>query len=402
MANYVQLLLDSTDEGIYGIDLQARCTLINRSGARLVGYRPDQLLGKNLHQAIHHSRPDGSTYPVDECPVVRAFRIGQGVRIDSEVFWRRDGTSFAVEYSSYPIVEDGVVRGAVVTFVDITQRKRAEDERARLASEQAKRVAAEAGRQQVSNVLESITDAFFALDHDWRFTYLNKEAERLLRRRRKELTGSSLWDVFPEAVGSTFYEEYHRAMAEQSTVTFEEFYPPLSAWFEVHAYPSSDGLSVYFRDTSHRKQAELFREPYISIVSHDLRSPPTVIRGQAQLIERFADQPPLVHKSAAAIVTSAQRMNAMIRDLLDSARLEAGQVLLEKKPLDLKACLTELLERAGAALETSRVEVAIAEGLPLVLADPDRLERILMNLLTNALKYSSPETALLVTAKRTG
>lgn len=115
---------------------------------------------------------------------------------------------------------------------------------------------AQAARNQVTNILESITDAFFALDHEWRFTYLNHQAEVLLQRSRGELLGNVLWDMFPEAIASPFHREYRRAVAEQITVQFEAFYPPFKQWFEVQAYPARDGLSVYFRNVSQRKEAE--------------------------------------------------------------------------------------------------------------------------------------------------
>jgi PAS domain S-box-containing protein len=119
------LLLASTGEGIYGIDLDGLCVFINPAGARLIGYEPDELLGRNMHRLTHHARADGSAYPEDQCPIFNAFRQGLPCRIDTEVFWRRDGTAFPVEYSSHPIVEGGRVLGAAVTFVDITERRRA-------------------------------------------------------------------------------------------------------------------------------------------------------------------------------------------------------------------------------------------------------------------------------------
>lgn len=123
----VALLLASTGEGIYGVDLHGACVFINPAGARLIGYEPHELIGLNMHGLTHHARPDGAPYPEAECPIFNAFRRGLPCRIDSEVFWRRDGSSFPVEYSSHPVIEDGQVRGAVVTFVDITERKRAAD-----------------------------------------------------------------------------------------------------------------------------------------------------------------------------------------------------------------------------------------------------------------------------------
>ena len=128
LANHVRLLLDSTGEGIYGIDLQGNCTFINRAATLMLGYESEDALGRNMHELIHHSRPDGSPFAVDQCLVFRAFTKGQGCRVNDEVLWRRDGTSFPAEYSSFPMIDDGVTRGAVVTFVDITERKSRERE----------------------------------------------------------------------------------------------------------------------------------------------------------------------------------------------------------------------------------------------------------------------------------
>lgn len=117
-----------------------------------------------------------------------------------------------------------------------------------------------AAHQRTVGILESITDAFFALDSQWRFTYVNAEAERVLFRTREELLNQNIWAAFPEAVGSTFDRQYRRALAEGSPVSFEEFFAPLSTWFEVRAYPSPDGLSVYFRNINERKALEAERE----------------------------------------------------------------------------------------------------------------------------------------------
>lgn len=117
------LLLESTGEGVYGIDTEGLCTFINRAGARLLGYEPHEVLGRNMHDLAHHTHTDGRAYPEGECPIYNAFRAGEPCRIDSEVLWRRDGRPFAAEYSSYPILDGARVLGAVVTFVDITERR---------------------------------------------------------------------------------------------------------------------------------------------------------------------------------------------------------------------------------------------------------------------------------------
>jgi PAS domain S-box-containing protein len=127
VAKQMEMLLESTGQGIYGIDLQGNCTFINRATCELVGYRPEEALGRNMHALIHHHKPDGSVYPANQCPVSRALRKGEGCCIDSEVIWRRDRTPIPVEYSSFSIFEGGMITGAVVTVVDITERKRTEE-----------------------------------------------------------------------------------------------------------------------------------------------------------------------------------------------------------------------------------------------------------------------------------
>src|SRR5262245_30709188 len=107
-----------------------------------------------------------------------------------------------------------------------------------------------------AEVLESVSDAFFALDRDWRFIYLNGAAERLLRRGRGELLGKNVWEEFPEAVGTAFYREYHRAVADGLPAEFEEFYAPLDGWFAVRAFPAPGGLAVYFQNVTQRRRRE--------------------------------------------------------------------------------------------------------------------------------------------------
>ncbi|WP_022729813.1 PAS domain S-box protein [Fodinicurvata sediminis] len=107
--------------------------------------------------------------------------------------------------------------------------------------------------RRLGDMLESMSDAFFTLDREWHFTYLNGQAERMLERNRAELLGQNVWTEFPAAVGTAFEQEYSRAFREQETVRFLEYYPPLEKWFEVNAYPSSDGLAVYFRDVTEER-----------------------------------------------------------------------------------------------------------------------------------------------------
>jgi PAS domain S-box-containing protein len=165
----LSLLLESTGEGIFGIDMQGCCTFINRAGALQLGYAPSEVLGRNMHALAHHSHADGAHYSEQLCPIFNAFRQALPCRIDTEFFWRKDGSSFAVEYSSYPIVDQGVVQGAVITFVDISARRQAED---------ALRTAHAVLEQRVSERTQALTGALEQLRDLAAYSHTVREEER--------------------------------------------------------------------------------------------------------------------------------------------------------------------------------------------------------------------------------
>lgn len=122
-----QLILNCVGEGVYGLDLQGNVTFVNPAAAAIIGWEMNDLIGKSMHKILHHSKSDGSIYPPEQCPIYAAFKDGKIHRVENEVFWRKNGTSFPVEYISTPMHdENGQLIGAVVTFRDITQRKLSE------------------------------------------------------------------------------------------------------------------------------------------------------------------------------------------------------------------------------------------------------------------------------------
>lgn len=122
-----ELILNSVGEGVYGLDIDGRVTFVNPAAANMIGWAIPDLIGQPMHAVLHHSKPDGRTYPAHECPIYEAFRDGRIHRSNTEVFWRKDGSSFPVEFISTPMQDQhGNVVGTVVAFQDITQRKWAE------------------------------------------------------------------------------------------------------------------------------------------------------------------------------------------------------------------------------------------------------------------------------------
>lgn len=221
---------------------------LNPAFEQVLGYTNEELLAQPFLDFVH---PDDRAATLAEVEKLASGNL----TLDFENRYHcKDGSYRWISWKAFPIVEEGLIYAIAR---DVTDRKQAEVERLQLlAQEQQARAEAEVARNQSVNILESITDAFFALDKNWRYTYLNRQAELLLQRKREELLGQVMWDEFPESVGSTFELEYHRAVSEQVSVEFESFYPPLNIWFEVHAYPSREGLSVYFRNISDRKRTE--------------------------------------------------------------------------------------------------------------------------------------------------
>ncbi|MBI2863903.1 MAG: PAS domain S-box protein [Chloroflexi bacterium] len=390
-------LLGDATVGIYVVQ-DGKFRLVNPKFREQTGYGEGELLGIDSLSLVLPEDRD----LVRECAVkmLRGERSSpyefRFVNKAGEIRWIME-TVAPIHY--------GGGRAALGHFMDVTERKRAEEERAHLLREQAARAEAEAARRQVADILESITDAFVAVDREGRFTYVNEEAGRLLHRNPVDLVGKHGAEELPGALGSQLLEQCRAAISEQASVEFQFFHSPFNAWLEVRAYRSKDGLSVYFRDITDRKRAEQIQEQYLGLISHDLRNPLTTIQGHAQMLLRAFDRTGLAgseRRSAEVILATTRRMHAMIRDMVDSARQDAGQLQLDKQPVELGPLVCSWLEHAEGTIGVERVAVDIPAELPPVLGDPNRLERVLANLLVNALKYS-PETAKVsVKAERIG
>ena len=233
-------------QGIAGFDGYFK--RLNPAFEKTLGYTNKELQSKPFLDFIH---PEDRAKTLAE---VEKLSIGTPTIYFENRYRAVEGSYKWLAWTAVSVIEEDLIYAIAR---DITALKQAQQERIQLLQrEQAARESAEAAHKRSKNILESITDAFYAVDHQWRFTYLNPQAERLLQRTHHELIGKNLWDEFPEAVSSKFYREFRRAISQKVSVEFEEFSAPLNHWLTVHAYPSRDGLSVYFNDITERKQAE--------------------------------------------------------------------------------------------------------------------------------------------------
>jgi PAS domain S-box-containing protein len=176
-------LISSTAEGIYGVDLDGRCTFANEACARLLAYEPSALVGQSMHELVHHHHSDGSVYPATECPINRAALEGKSIHVDEEVFWRKDGTSFDVEYWAYPQIRNGSNVGCVVTFLDVSQRRRWEQD---LADKEA----------HLRRVIDNMLGFVGVLDKDGTLLEANAAAINAAGLERRDLIGKKFWDCY--------------------------------------------------------------------------------------------------------------------------------------------------------------------------------------------------------------
>ncbi len=189
-----ELVLSTAGEGIYGLDLEGKTTFVNPAAARMIGWQVSELIGLPQHSVLHHSRPDGTPYPREECPIYAAFTDGQVHSVDDEVFWRKDGSSFPVEYVSTPLREAGELVGAVVTFSDIT---------ARLAADQTLRD----GEARLRAVLETAATGIITIDQRGVVQTVNPSGEQMFGYSAAEMVGRNVTMLMPEPYASE-HDEY--------------------------------------------------------------------------------------------------------------------------------------------------------------------------------------------------
>lgn len=175
LQNQLEIILDSAGEGIFGIDTQGNVTFINKTASRLLGWRRQDLIGKSHHDLVHHSHPNGTKYPIAECPIYMAYKDGAIHCKTDETFWTKDGTGFPVEYTSTPIIEDNNITGAVVVFRDISESNKL--------------------KKQLELIVESAGEGIFGLDTQGNVTFINKAASIMLGWEAKDLVGKSHHDL---------------------------------------------------------------------------------------------------------------------------------------------------------------------------------------------------------------
>lgn len=303
----------------------------------------------------------------------------QAISMTGERIWvRLMGTALRAD--------DGQITHVQGAVQDISDVVRAENELQRMAT-------------RMQNTLDSITDAFFSVDADSRFSYVNPRAEILLEHSADELIGRNVWEMFPGARANEIYQRYQEALLTGQSQHFELYYQDLQRWLEISAYPFEDGLSVYFRDISERKEseqrlhttmAELERsnrelQDFAFIASHDLQEPLRKVQAFGERLEKRSDQLDETGRDYLRRMRQASgRMQNLIQDLLSYSRVTTRGGMLQSVSLDRVLDAVQLdmettIESAGGTIE--RQPLASVQG------DARQLGQMLQNLLSNALKF---------------
>ncbi len=228
-------IIENSQDGIAMANKNGKAIYLNPSFARMLGHTSESLEKAGGPMGVYADKKIAQR-------VFRNLLSKQNWKGDVELL-SKNGDVLNFYLSGGPIFNEQKELIAIYGIhTDISERIEAEKELKNLFTER-------------NTILESIGDAFFALDKNWVVTYWNKQAEVVLGRKREEIVGNNLWDIYHDAINLEFYTQYHKAMHTGEMVSFEEYYPTIHKWFEVSAYPSENGLSVYFKDVSIRKQA---------------------------------------------------------------------------------------------------------------------------------------------------
>ncbi len=374
------IVLESISDAFYALNEKNEFTYLNQTALSIFNKKDENLLGKNLFAEFPELKNTVFNEYLQDVKQVNEAR-------SFEFYYQKSGKWY--DENIYPTKE-----GFSVFFKDITDRKLINKE-------------LQSAYEKNQEILESISDAFYALDKDFNFTYFNTEAEKLLKISKDEALGKNVWQLFKPAVKTKLYDEYLKAVELRKTRSFEFYYSNLKTWFQINAYPSENGLSVYFRNITDQKrngkelkklnkelidraneleQINTELEQFAFIASHDLQEPLRMITSFMSLLKNKygSELDEKAHTYMNFAIDGGLKMRQIIIDLLEYSR--AGSDLNHTEEIDLNKVVDEVISLHRGVIYHKNAEITI-EKLPTIHFNKIGISQVLQNLITNALKY---------------
>jgi len=383
-------ILESIGDAFFALDKNWVITYWNSMAEKVMGMSKNIMLGQNMWEVYPESVNSEAYYNYQ-----KVIQTGQAIHFEHHSLLIQKW----LEVSIYP-----AINGLTVYVKDISARKKAE-------------VLATETMAERNTILESIANAFFAVDKNWIVTYWNNTAEKVLMKTKNEMVGKNLWEIFSDSIDSLSYKKYHEAIKSNLPVHFEDHYAPLSKWYEISAYPTGNGLSVYFKDVTERKTSDMLLkelndalqkhakelaisnaelEQFAYVASHDLQEPLRMITSfLTQLEQKYSHVVDEKGKKYIHFaVDGAKRMRQIILDLLEFSRV--GRLEESIELVDINKIINDILPLYRKQIEEQNGQI-IFDELPTLHTYKAPIRQVFQNLISNGLKYQLSGKPALIT-----
>ena len=426
---------DTLAEGVYVVDAHGLCIFANAAAARLLGYEAaTDLVGQHMHDAIHHTRPDGTVFLAEACPLLHTLSSGRPVRLDNELLWRKDGSSFIAEYSSFPLVAaDGTIKESVVTFVERSKAGDAptaiietdwRDAERRKAEEELR--ISEARFRTLANSIPQLawmaspggsidwynrrwyeytgTTPDEMRGSGWKSVHHPDHVDRVVAHINRSFSEGASWeDTFPlRGADGTF--RWFLSRAEPIRGEPDERYPEgrILGWFGTNTDIND------LRETEERLSAAMIaadeanraKSDFIANMSHELRTPLSAIIGYSEMIrEEMVDgaEATELMPDLQKVEANARHLLGLINDVLDLSKIESGKMEVFAETFDVSTIMHEVASTVGALVAKNEnvLEIELPSELGAMHSDATKLRQILLNFLSNAAKFTEQGTITL-------
>ncbi|MFZ3136747.1 MAG: PAS domain S-box protein [Thermodesulfovibrionales bacterium] len=400
-----ELILKAAGEGIFGLNLEGRVMFVNPVAAKILGYEAGELIGEIHHHKVHHSRQDGTPYPEEQCPIYAAYKDGITYRGTNEVFWKRDGTSIPIEYLSTPIIEKGKLKGAVVTFNDLSEKylemQELEEKYCHLeylwTSQKNTLEALHETEAKFSTLFQESRDAIYITTKEGSFVEINKSALDLFGYTREEMLKLKAKELYAHPEDRDTFQkmiEQHGSIKNFEVTLLKkdgaEIDCLLTSTLRTDKEGNILGYHGIIHDITERKSLEnqLYQAQKMEAVgqlaggvAHDFNNILTIVIGYADLLQMEMNKDDPLRNDITQILNAAQRGANLTLALLTLSRKQ----IISPKSVNLN----EIIKVLGKLLfrligEDIELSLQITNRDLIIMADTSQIDQVLMNLVTNA------------------